>query len=472
MRTDKVMQLLLRQYPTGVSFAPMALRLLRQKIPLKDSQIEGLKAQMFQLGDGLWFFRDMIADEKAQLAMRRQATAWLKEQGCFAAARLFEDFRGVLRHVATLEHFAAFLRHLGLTVAAWKGTGLFCFQPPPGLDEHLTERSRAIVELLEEAGGTLALDAIQEAMSHLTVDALEGIRVQFLPEVHRTEIGGQPCWCSTEAIPLPEDFAEKVTSAVDSLVALREKVSAANVEFALNLSYRIRFREVYGLPDNGAFMRVCSKYYQGEKESFRHTTRPHGKPGNLSSSTKRTRSPNSRFHTLGIPIGAELVFTKDSHVICTVLDDTNQVEYQGKHWAISALATRLLDVSVANGFSYFSYEGETLWERRLRLDQQADSDVQQTKDVSPAAERQAESDIMGLGGQPLQPATWRAFRNAGTNPRVAEWTRRVENGESVKAIARDSGYSASTVRVQIGDRRRYFKVCEINRIVPEGGVNV
>ncbi len=120
-----------------------------------------------------------------------------------------------------------------------------------------------------------------------------------------------------------------------------------------------------------------------------------------------------------------------------------------------------------------SYEGETLWERRLRLDQQADPDVQQIEDVPPlVADQRAEGDIIGLGGRPLSAATWRAFRNAGTNPRVAEWARRVENGESVKAIARDSGYSASTVRVQIGDRRRYFKVCEINRIVPEGGVNV
>jgi hypothetical protein len=451
----------------------MALRLLRQRVPLKDSQIEGLKTQMLQLGDELWFSRDMITDEKAQLAMRRQATAWLNEQGCFSAERLLDGFRGALRHVSTLEHFAAFLRHLGFTVAAWKRSGFFCFQPPPGLDERLAEGSKAIVELLKEAGGTLALDAIQEAMSHLTADALEGIRVQFLPEVHRTEVGGHPCWRSTDAIPLPEDFAEKLTAAVDTLVTLGEKVSAASIEFALSLSYRIRFREVHGLPDNGAFMRVCAKHYQGANDVFPSATRPRGTPGDVSLTAKRTRSVNTRFRHLGVPIGARLVFTRDAHVTCTVLDDTNQVEYQGTHCAISALAIRLLSVSGANGFSYFTYEGETLWQRRLRLDREANPDAQETRDKPPpTAERRAEGTILGLEGQPLHPATWRAFKSAGTSTRVAEWARRVENGETVEAIARESRYAASTVKVQIGDRRRYFKVCEINHIMPEGGADV
>lgn len=404
MRTDEVMQVLLRKYPNGVSFTPMALRLLRQKVPLKDSQIQGLKAKMFQLGDGLWFFRDMIADEKDQLEIRRQATAWLNEQGCFSAERLFDGFRGSLRHVSTLKHFAAFLRHLGFPVAAWKRGVFFCFQPPPGLDERLAEGSKAIVEQLEEAGGTLALAAIQDAMSHLTADALEGIRVQFLPEVHLTEIGGHPCWCSTDAIPLPEDFAEKLTAAVDTLVTLGKKVSAANIEFALSLAYRIRFREVYVLPDNRAFMRVCAKHYQGANDVFPSATRPRRPQGDVSLTAKRTRSANTCFRSLGVPIGAKLVFTKD--------------------------------------------------------------------EPPPTAARRAEHDIIGLEGWPLHPATWRAFKTAGTSPRVAEWARRVEKGETVESIARESGLMASTVNEYIKNRRRYLLVSESNGISPETGVDV
>ena len=358
-------------------------------------------------------------------------------------------------------------------MAARGKDGLFCFQPPHSLDDRLAETSKIIAERLKKADGTLALNEIEEALPHLTAVALKGIRVQFLTEVHEAEIGGVPCWRSLEAIPLPEDFAEKLTNAVDSLVALEEKVSAANLEFALNLFYCIRFREEYGLPENGTFMRVCAKHYQGGNDVFPTTKRPRVKTNDVASPAKRVRSPNTRFRNLGVPIGAELVFTKDSHITCTVLDDSNQVKYKGKTWAISALANHLLDVSAVNGFYHFSYNAETLWDRRLRMEREGNQDAHQTSKMPPpAAVRESDSEIRGLEGQPLLPATWRAFKSAGTNLRVAEWTRRVERGESVEEIARESGYSTSTVKVQIGDRHRYFKVCEINRIVPEGGSDV
>jgi hypothetical protein len=282
-----------------------------------------------------------------------------------------------------------------------------------------------------------------------------------------------PCWRSAEAIPLPEDFAEKLTTAVDTLVELEEKVSVKNLDFALNLLYRIRFREEYALPDNDAFMHVCAKHYQGGVDVFPNKKRPRVKTNDSSAPAKRVRSPNTRFRNLGVPIGAELVFTKDSHITCSVLDDSNQVKYEGKTWAISALAIHLLNVSVTNGFCHFSYKGETLWERRLRLDREGNQDEHQTNKIPPPVTvRESESEIIGLEGQPLLPATWRAFKSAGTNPRVAEWARRIERGESAEEIARESGYSISTVKVQIGDRRRYFEVCKINRVVPEGGSDV
>ncbi len=368
MTTAELLAALARECPNGVSFDPMAVRLLRQKVPFEDWQIEDLKAAMFQLGSGLWFSREMISDDESRLAFEEQATEWLMEHGCFSVERLFKDFCGVFRHIATPEDCAAFLRHLGFTVAVWGKGGYFCSQPPPSLDDSLAAISETIAGWLEEADGTLTFHEIEQAMPHLTAEALEGIRVHFLPEVHEAEVGGVPCWCSTEAIPLPEDFSEKLTTAVDTLVALEEKVSAAKLEFALNLFYRIRFREEYALPDNDTFMRVCAKHYQGGNDVFPNTKKPRVRANDLSVPGRRVRSPNTRFRNLGVPIGAKLVFTKDSHITCTVLDDSNQVEYDGKAWAISALAIHLLGVSSANGFCHFSYEGETLWDRRLRLE--------------------------------------------------------------------------------------------------------
>ena len=473
MTTVELLAALARECPNGVSFDPMAVRLLRQKAPFEDWQIEDLKAAMFHLGSGLWFSREMISDAESLLAFEEQAWEWLDEHDCFSVERLFENFRGVLRHIATPKVCAAFLRYLGFKVATWGKRGYFCFLLLPNLDVYLQEISKTIAGWLEEANGTLTFHEIEAAMLHLTAEALENIRAQFLPGVHAAEVGGVPCWCSTEAIHLPEDFSEKLTTAVDTLVALEERMSAANLEFALNLLYRIRFRKEYALPDNDTFIRVCAKHYQGGNDVFPNTKKPRAKANDWSVSGKRVRSPNTRFRNLGVPIGAKLVFTKDSHITCTVHDESNQVEYGGKTWAISTLAMHLLGGTAGNGFWHFSYEGEILWDRRLRLERADTEDEYQAAEMSPPAEVQnAESKIIGLEGRPLSPSTWRGFRADGTNPHVAVWARRVKNGESVEQIARESGYALSTMKVMISNFHLYFKVCKLNGIVPEAVTDV
>lgn len=472
MTTAELLAALARECPNGVSFDPMAMRLLRQKVPFEVWQIEDLKAAMVQLGSGLWFSREMISDDESRLAFEGQAMEWLKEHGCFSVEPLFKGFCGVFRHIATPEDCAAFLRHLGFTVAVWGKGGHFCSLPPPSLDDSLATISETIAGWLEGGDGTLTFHEMEQAMPHLTAEALESIRAHFLPEVHEAEVGGMPCWCSTEAIPLPEDFSEKLTTAVDTLVALEKRMSAANLDFALNLLYRIRFRKEYALPDNDTFLRICAKHYQGGNDVFRNTKKPDAKANDWSVRGRRVRSPNTRFRSLGVPIGAELVFTKDGHISCVVLDDTNQVEYGGKPWAISALAIHLLGVPSANGFCHFSYEGEILWDRRLRLERNDEQDEYQAEEMPPPAKvQEAKDGIIGLEGRPLSPSTWRLFRSAGTNPRVAEWARRAKNGESVEDIASESGLMVSTVKEYIRNRHRYFLICEKNGIVL-GGANV
>lgn len=394
MTTAELLAALAREYPNGVSFDPMAVRLLRQKVPFEDWQIEDLKAEMFQLGSGLWFSREMISDDESLLALDGQAMEWLMEHGCFSVERLFIDFCGVFYHIATPEDCGAFLRHFGFTVAAWGKGGYFCSQPTPSLDDSLAAISETIAGWLEEADGTLTFHEIEQAMPHLTAEALEGIRSKFLPEVHAAEVGGVPCWCSAEAIHLPEDFSEKLTTAVDTLVALGERISTANLEFALNLLYRIRFRKEYALPDNDTFLRICAKHYLGGGDVFPNTKKPRARANAWSVPGRRVRSPNTNFRSLGVPIGAELVFTKDCHITCTVLDDSNQVKYSGKAWAISALVMHLLGWSAANGFACFSYEGEILSDRRLRLEREGKLDEYQVEEMPPTKMRVAESEIV------------------------------------------------------------------------------
>jgi len=473
MTTTGLLAALARECPNGVSFDPMAVRLLRQKVPLEDWQIEDLRAAMFQLGSGLWFSREMISDDESRLAFEDQAREWLMAHGCFSVERLFEDFRGVLRHINTPETCAAFLRHLGFKVAVWGKGGHFCFLPPSNLDDSLAEIAKTVAGWLEETDGTLPLNKIEQAVPHLTAEALESIRIHFLPDVHKTEVGGVPCWRSTESITLPEDFSEKLTTVVDTLVELKEKVTPTRIKFALNLFYRSHFCKEYALPNNDIFMRVCAKHYQGRHDAFPNSKKTRVRANGLSDQSKRVRSPNTRFGNLGVPIGAELILIKHSHISCIVLDDINQVKYEGKAWSISSLAKHLLGVSSENGFRHFSYDGDTLWNRRLRLEKAGKKDEYKAPTISPSFEVHGiEDEIIGLEGLKIAKSTWRAFIKDGTNPCVAEWLQRVEKGETLEQIALDSGYVVSTMRKMISNHRLYFKVCKLNGIVPEGGTNV
>lgn len=78
------------------------------------------------------------------------------------------------------------------------------------------------------------------------------------------------------------------------------------------------------------------------------------------------------FTEYGIPIGAELVYTKDPTIKCRVISD-KKVEFEGKEYSLSALAGELnvrrgsKNRNVA-GTDVFSYKGEALsWELRTRL---------------------------------------------------------------------------------------------------------
>lgn len=79
------------------------------------------------------------------------------------------------------------------------------------------------------------------------------------------------------------------------------------------------------------------------------------------------KAERTTFKMLQIPIGSQLVFTKDSNVIVKTVDDVNNVEYKGIRYAISALAMKLLDVKSASGYMYFKYNGELLIDIRRKL---------------------------------------------------------------------------------------------------------
>lgn len=84
------------------------------------------------------------------------------------------------------------------------------------------------------------------------------------------------------------------------------------------------------------------------------------------------RKDITTFKMLEVPIGAELIFTKDASIKCTVIGN-RCVDFRGEKFSLSGLAWKFLHDKYnwnggVNGFWFFTYEGELLGERRQRLE--------------------------------------------------------------------------------------------------------
>jgi hypothetical protein len=78
------------------------------------------------------------------------------------------------------------------------------------------------------------------------------------------------------------------------------------------------------------------------------------------------KQEKSTFAMLEVPVGSELVYKADPKIVCKTIDDKNQVKTQdGEEVSLSRYASRLKKYS-ANGYMCFSYNGELLWDIRLR----------------------------------------------------------------------------------------------------------
>ena len=91
---------------------------------------------------------------------------------------------------------------------------------------------------------------------------------------------------------------------------------------------------------------------------------------------EQTRREQFRFSMVDIAPGAVLTFSKDELITATVVDD-KRINFQGEVTSTSAAATKLLHrigwtLRAAQGPLYWVYEGETLAERRIRLENDGD----------------------------------------------------------------------------------------------------
>ncbi|MYE54758.1 MAG: GIY-YIG nuclease family protein [Chloroflexi bacterium] len=81
------------------------------------------------------------------------------------------------------------------------------------------------------------------------------------------------------------------------------------------------------------------------------------------------RNRRFTFEMVKIDAGANLTLAADEEIIVRVADNKNKVEHEGNEYTISRLAQELNGLAYGvQGSKYWMYEGETLQERRERLE--------------------------------------------------------------------------------------------------------
>ena len=82
----------------------------------------------------------------------------------------------------------------------------------------------------------------------------------------------------------------------------------------------------------------------------------------------RSRRPNFNFEMLHIPVGSELIFIHDENIKATVVDNRH-IKFGENITTVSLVAAKLTNARIPlQGTLYWLFEGETLNDRRTRLE--------------------------------------------------------------------------------------------------------
>ena len=85
---------------------------------------------------------------------------------------------------------------------------------------------------------------------------------------------------------------------------------------------------------------------------------------------ERSRRTNFNFKLLDIPVGSILHFVRDKNITVKVVDD-RRVEFEGEVTSLTQVSKSVLNTTAAVAVRvYWEFENETLFERRLRLEEE------------------------------------------------------------------------------------------------------
>lgn len=177
----------------------------------------------------------------------------------------------------------------------------------------------------------------------------------------------------SECVP----FAFRVYAKYEVTSRLQDKQLHALID-RLNPSLRAidsfdgkeRVKEFYAMsPEEAYALLECIAMISGTKKRL-HRMKPEGHEvlderiaEEIKNEARERKSPFS-FTKCGIPAGEQVVFTGDSNIVATVVDD-RRIEFRGTTYSLSGLTAELMHVKAIQGPKYWTYRGRALTDIRI-----------------------------------------------------------------------------------------------------------
>ncbi|MFI3167095.1 MAG: GIY-YIG nuclease family protein [Bacillota bacterium] len=178
---------------------------------------------------------------------------------------------------------------------------------------------------------------------------------------------------------IPLSFRCYATYEVDNAVAVEQSIHRIidKIDGTLHareqlVNGKIREREFFKItPDTafGIFKEIAK--LRGDESSLKLSAPTEDESIEEEIAASKTKKSNNSFTLLKIAVGEYVSFLADDSIKAKVVNDKNQLEYNGEEYSVSALATKLLRetqnwgvASNVNGFRYFTKDGITLSDLR------------------------------------------------------------------------------------------------------------
>jgi hypothetical protein len=276
----KYKEFVIKNYPNGFTFEPMAMRLIEEKAGIGqwDAEvIDELKSHAVKRQDGVYVFPEQITDEEIQLQMIDAAEDWIERFGCFSLSVLRQQFEYKIKNLSDhIEDFETFFNSLYGNEpykSVWyntpKGRIRFTRDAETSKDDALKTMTQRIETIIGENYGTVTEYTILEQIPALDAEWLAAIIKDHLPEIVKTVHDGLTCYQRQEELGIPEDFAETVSIIVHQLEDIDLLVCEVALHTVLSEYYRINFNKTYQLEWKD-FRRLVAQHYQGERREWKN----------------------------------------------------------------------------------------------------------------------------------------------------------------------------------------------------------